>query len=116
MVNGAPAKPMSGAVAGSARRSSRIASSTNGVASRASGARSAATSAAERTGRARWGPGLNVTSTPIAGSGTRMSEKRIAASTPSLVTGCSVISQASSGVWQQVRKSARSRSARYSGR
>ena len=38
-----------------------------------------------------------------------MSENRIAASTPSRATGCSVISHASSGVRQQVRKSWRSR-------
>ena len=93
-----------------------MASSTNGVASRASGTRSAATSPAERTGRVRWGPGLNVTSTPMAGSGTRMSENRMAASTSRRRTGCSVISHASAGVRQHVRKSAFARSARYSGR
>ena len=47
---------------------------------------------------------------------TRMSLKMIAASTPMMSTGCRVTSTASSGVPTIVRKSARSRTARYSGR
>ena len=48
MVNGAPANPINGTAGGRAARTIRIASRTNGVASRASGTRRAATSWADR--------------------------------------------------------------------
>src|SRR5512143_2697657 len=115
-VNGAPAKPMRATSRGSSRRTRRTASITNGVASSAEATRSDSTSARVRTSRSSTGPGWNSTGTPIAGSGTRMSENRMAASTPRRRTGWSVISQASSGVRHEARKSCRSRSSRYSGR
>ena len=54
--------------------------------------------------------------TPIAVSGIRMSEKRIAASNPNRSMGCAVTSAHSSGVWQISRNPCFSRTARYSGR
>jgi hypothetical protein len=52
----------------------------------------------------------------MASSGSRMSAKRMAASTPRIWMGWRVTSAASSGVLQRVRKSALARMARYSGR
>ena len=53
--------------------------------------------------------------TPIATSGTTMSEKKIAASTPCRRTGCRVISVISSGVRQASSIELPARRARYSG-
>ena len=61
-------------------------------------------------------PSSTVSAMPIAWGTTRMSLKMIAASTPIRSTGWSVTSTASSGVRTMVRKSARARTARYSGR
>ena len=55
------------------------------------------------------------TPTPAAYSGTTMSLNRMAASTPCRRTGCSVISQVSSGVRQACSMPVSARSARYSG-
>ena len=81
-VNGAPANPISG-VAPSSATSSRTASVMKGT---WSGVRSgmAATSASVATGSATTGPipGLMSRSTPTALSGSTMSEKKMAASTP----------------------------------
>src|SRR5438309_694507 len=57
-----------------------------------------------------------MSSIPIASGTTRMSLKRMAASTPRISTGCSVTSAARSGVLQSWRKLTFSRTARYSGR
>ena len=66
----------------------------------AQGASCAATSAAVRIGCSMTGPtsGTMSRSMPDARSGTTMSENRMAASTPCLRTGCSVISVIRSGV------------------
>ena len=81
-VNGAPAKPISG-VPPSSATSPCTAAVMNGT---CSGVRSgiAATSASVRTGLATTGPtpGLMSRSTPTALSGSTMSEKKMAASTP----------------------------------
>ena len=81
-VNGAPAKPISGVSPSSATRA-LMAAVVNGT---CSGVRSgiAATSSRVRTGWATTGPtpGLMSRSTPTALSGSTMSEKKIAASTP----------------------------------
>ena len=71
-----------------------------------------------RTGLGKVGPSplTNCSSAPIASSGSRMSAKRMAASTPRMSTGWIVTSAASSGVLQRVRKSTFWRIARYSGR
>ncbi len=53
---------------------------------------------------------------PIASGTTRMSLKRMAASTPRMSTGCSVTSAASSGVLHRVRNGTFARTALYSGR
>ena len=116
MVNGAPAKPMSGVSPSSAtvrctasRMGSRAASGSSGR---------AATSAADRTGCSSTGPRPATMSTPTPASfmGTTMSEKKMAASTPWRRTGCSVISAASAGVRQASSIPVPSRAARYSGR
>ena len=54
-------------------------------------------------------------STPATTSGSTMSEKRIAASTPCRRTGCRVISVTRSGSWQASSIAVPARSARYSG-
>ena len=81
-MNGAPAKPISG-VGPSSATSWPTARVTYGT---CSGVRSgiAATSSSVRTGEAITGPtpGLMSRSTPTALSGSTMSEKRMAASTP----------------------------------
>ena len=61
-------------------------------------------------------PSSTVSDIPMACGTTRMSLKMIAASTPIRSTGWRVTSTASSGVRTIVRKSARRRTARYSGR
>ena len=60
-------------------------------------------------------PGTISTDTPAASSGTTMSEKKIAASTPWRRTGCRVISETRSGVRQAPSIVVPSRSSRYSG-
>jgi len=60
-------------------------------------------------------PGLMSRSTPAAASGTTMSEKRIAASTPWRRTGCSVTSVTSAGSRQASSMGTAARTARYSG-
>ena len=62
-------------------------------------------------------PSVKNSSSPMASGMVRMSENRIAASSGKRRSGCSVTSQASSGVVHSVLKSpAFSRTARYSGR
>src|SRR5512139_3172247 len=61
-------------------------------------------------------PSWNSRGTPMASTGTRMSEKRIAASTPSRSTGWIVTWAASSGVLHMVRKEWLPRTFWYSGR
>ena len=77
----------------------------------------AATSSSVRTGSATTGPtpGTMSRSTPTALSGSTMSEKKIAASTPYRRTGCSVISMTRSGRMQASSIATPSRSLRYSG-
>ena len=73
----------------------------------------------ERTGALNRGPSpsTNSSPSPIAQGMVRMSENRIAASSPNRRNGCSVTSHASSGVLHSARKlPARARIARYSGR
>ena len=60
-------------------------------------------------------PATMSTPTPAAASGTTMSLKRMAASTPCLRTGCNVISHVSSGVKQDSSMPVPARRARYSG-
>jgi hypothetical protein len=81
-VNGAPAKPMSGTESSAA--SIRTVSSTYGVSTSGSSGRRRSRSARERNGRSTTGPVPGATSTPKprAATGTTMSEKRMAASTP----------------------------------
>ena len=114
-MNGAPAKPISG-VPPSSPTSRWTDSVTKGT---CSGVRSgiAATSSSVRTGEATTGPtpGLMSRSTPTALSGSTMSEKKMAASTPYRRTGCSVISTARSGVMQDSSMPTPWRRARYSG-
>ena len=114
-VNGAPAKPISG-VAPSSATSCRTAVCRNASRSGSSGG-SASTSATERTGSATTGPmpGLISMSSPATTSGSTMSEKRIAASTPCRRTGCRVISVTRSGSWHASSIAVPARSARYSG-
>ena len=81
-----------------------MAASTGASASRGSKRRSAATSAATRTGFRITGPSpaWNSKGIPSGSSGSSRSLKRMAASTPSRRTGWSVTSTASSGVRQSV--------------
>ena len=83
-------------------------------------ATSSVTSRPLRTGASSTGPTPSSirTLTPARRSGTMMSEKKTAASTPWRRTGCRVASAASSGSRQasSIGTPARSRSARYSGR
>ena len=115
-MNGAPAKPISG-VGPSSATSRRTAVCRNSSRSGSSGG-SASTSATDRTGWATTGPtpGLISMSTPATTSGSTMSEKRMAASTPCRRTGCRVISVTRSGSWQASSIAVPARSARYSGR
>ncbi len=69
-----------------------------------------------RTGFSKTGPGTKSSFSPIGSTGVRMSEKRIAASTPRTSTGWMVTSAASSGVLHSSRKVTFSRTAMYSGR
>ena len=117
-VNGAPAKPISGTRPARARRTMRTVSNTNGVASSGSTGTRRRTSAGERTGRRTTGPAprANSSPTPIGSTMSRMSAKRIAASTPRRSTGSRVTAAAASGFRQSSRKPNRSRIARYSGR
>ena len=82
-------------------------------------ATSSLTSRPLRTGASRTGPTPSSirTPTPARRSGTMMSEKKTAASTPWRRTGCSVTSAASAGSRQasSIGTPARARSARYSG-
>ena len=114
-VNGAPANPISG-VSPSSPTSRETASVMKGT---ASGVRSgiASTSASVRTGEAITGPtpGRISRSTPTALSGSTMSEKKIAASTPYRRTGCRVISTTRSGCMHDSSMPMPSLSARYSG-
>src|SRR5205807_3258942 len=94
----------------------RTASATYATSSGSRGRRRSM-SAAVRNGGSMTGPtpALSSTSTPMALSGTTMSEKRMAASTPSRRTGCMVTSAASSGVWMMSNMPYCSRTIRYSG-
>ena len=115
-MNGAPAKPIRGTAAGSSATSARTVSATNAAFSSGAGQRSASTAAAPRTGCSSTGPGSKRSPSPMPPSGVMMSLNRIAASSSNRRTGWSVTSTASSGVRIMVRKSCRSRRARYSGR
>ena len=114
-VNGAPAKPISGVEPSSATRAV-IAAVVKGT---CSGVRSgiAATSSSVRTGCATTGPtpGTMSRSTPTALSGSTMSEKKMAASTPYRRTGCSVISVTRSAFMHDSSIPTPSRILRYSG-
>jgi hypothetical protein len=104
-VNGAPEKPISGTFPSSDLRRMRIASITKGTFSAGSGTARESTSFCPRIAFPSSGPfpSWNSSGTPIASTGMRMSEKRIAASTPSRSTGWSVTCAASSGVLHIVR-------------
>src|SRR5256885_3169723 len=95
----------------------RTVSITNPSASSGSGTESRSTSAWDCSGWGKWGPLSSSSSVmPIASGTTRMSLKRMAASTPSRVTGWMVTSAARSGVLHSSRKPTFDRMARYSGR
>ena len=111
-MKGAPEKPIRGTRPASSARRIRTASSTNGTSASGSGTRRARTCAWVRIGSAKTGAGVKASSMPMGSRGIRMSEKRMAASTPSSSTGSSVARAASSGVLHMVRKSALSRRAR----
>ena len=114
-MNGAPAKPISG-TSPSAEVSWVIAVATGATCSGSSGA-IARTSSRVRIGWSITGPtsGTMSSAIPAARSGTTMSENRIAASTPCLRTGCSVISVIRSASKQACIIVFLARSARYSG-
>src|SRR3954469_7300369 len=107
---------------GTSPSSATVRRSASSIGASASSGRSCATrsarSAASRIGRANTGPrpGTMSTSTPASFSGTTMSLKKMAASTPCRRTGCTVISAASSGVRQASSIAVPARDARYSGR
>ena len=105
-MNGAPAKPISATCDGSSRRTTRTVSNTKPTLSATSIGLSRATSASERTGRWITGPSprANSSPTPSGSSTSRMSAKRMAASTANRRTGCSVTSAAASGLRQRSRK------------
>src|SRR3990170_7150619 len=109
---------MSGTFPSNAFRRIRIVSITKGTFSAGSGTTRSSTSAWPRICLPRIGPfpSWNSRGTPIASTGTRMSEKRIAASTPSRSIGWIVTSAASSGVLHIVRNVFFSRIFWYSGR
>jgi hypothetical protein len=94
-----------------------IVSITNDSSSSGTGTWSPSSAARFLMGSERTGPcfSLNSSLIPIASETTSMSEKSIAASTPSRSTGCMVTFAASSGVLQSVRKSTCSRTSLYSG-
>ncbi len=104
-MKGRPENPMSGTFPSNVLRRIRIASITKGTLSAGSGTASASTSACPRISFPRIGPfpSWNSRGTPIASTGMRMSEKRIAASTPSRSIGWIVTSAASSGLLHIVR-------------
>ena len=112
-MNGPPAKPINGT--SSSPTSSFTVSRTYGMSASGSNGRSRSRSAADVNGSATTGPGARSISSPMAVSGTTMSEKRMAASTPSRRTGCIVTSAASSGVRMTSNIPCFSRMARYSG-
>ncbi len=103
---------------GSAARTFAMASATKSRVSPPSGD-SRSQSDGRARGAERRGPPSsgNAKSTPSADSGSRMSEKMMAASKPNRRMGCSVTSAASSGLRHSARNDpARSRVRRYSGR
>ncbi len=114
-VNGAPANPMSGVPPSSARSASTAA--RTGATSSGSRSRSWPRSARVRIGRAMTGPtpGLMSRSMPTALSGTTMSLKKMAASTPYRRTGCRVISTTRSVRKHESSIAVPCRTARYSG-
>ena len=116
MVKGAPANPKIGTSA--AAVASRMDSMGAGRSRTGSKSRSAATSAAVRTGFRITGPvpGMYSSSAPMLSRGSKMSEKIMPASNGYRRSGCRVTSVASSGVWHIVRNECWLRSARYSGR
>ena len=105
-MNGAPAKPMSAILAGSARRTARTVSNTKPTLEATSIGLSRATSASPRTGRWITGPSprANSSPTPSGSRINRMSAKRMAASSGKRRTGCSVTSAAASELRQRSRK------------
>ena len=115
-MNGAPAKPISG-VAPSSAVSSRTASVMYGDVVGREVAQLGEVGARCGSGSATTGPtpGTMSRSTPMAVSGTTMSEKKIAASTPCRRTGCRVISVTSSGGGRTPASATPSRTSRYSG-
>ena len=118
-VQGLPANPISGTRPASSRRISATASTTYLSSCAGSGSRSLSISAADRIGRANFGPSPASKFRPrsIACGMVRMSENRIAASSGYRSIGCRVTSQAMSGLVHIARKlPARARVARYSGR
>ena len=110
---------MSGTRPPSSLRVRRTASITYFKCSSGSTAWSLVKSAADRIVSGKRGPTFSMSSygSPIASGTTRMSLKRMAASTPSKSTGWIVTSQASSGVsTSSLNPESRLRTARYSGR
>jgi hypothetical protein len=98
-------------------RASRTVSSTKGVALWGSNTVIRSKSAAPLNGAGRRGPSsVKVTGSPIASRGTSRSEKRMAASNPKRLIGCSVTCAASVGVLHRSRKETLARTSRYSGR
>ena len=117
-MNGAPANPIRGVLPKGPVGPERMrTASRTGATSSSVTARRAATPAASRIGSATTGPtpGTMSRSTPMALSGTTMSEKKMAASTPCRRTGWSVISTTRSGVKQDASIAVPSRILRYSG-
>ena len=114
-MNGAPANPMSGVPPSSPTRA--LAASVMLATSSGSRSRSWSSWSRRRIGSATTGPvpGTMSRSTPTALSGTTMSEKKIAASTPYRRTGCMVISTTRSVRKHDSSIGTPSRMARYSG-
>ncbi len=114
-MNGAPANPMSGTSPNS--DTSCVTACVIGATWCGSSIFIAWASATVRTGWSITGPtsGTMSSSMPDARSGTTMSENRIAASTPCLRTGCSVISVISSASKHACIMVFLARNGRYSG-
>lgn len=115
-VNGAPAKPISGVDPNSVTVRATPAAIASNMPSAGPGSRSRSALASNGCATTGPTPGLISTSTPAALSGTTMSLKKIAASTPCRRTGCRVISEAISGSRQASSIAVPARSCRYSGR
>ena len=116
-MNGAPAKPISGVERSRAARIWRTASKTYPSGARSVRGRMRSTSAAVRTGLWMAGPSplVNSRSRPIGSRISRMSAKRIAASTPRRSAAVTVTSVARPGSLHRSRNGTFERTAWYSG-